>query len=467
MRGGGIYNSGTLHLSNCAINGNQANAWRHAYGGGLYNSGKASLTGLEINGNSGYWDRQKGIDGAAVYNERDCLMTVENTRITFNSLGNGPAVVGGGDLSLIRCSLVGNGGFSGGAIHGAILVRDSQIESNWSGVGGGYIVDARVIEGSTISGNNSAVAGIVAATEINNSTIVSNGSDRDGLISGRVSNSTIIANSSHHDACQSVAGITASKNSLIMGNGAWGNGFVGCDCTSYMTSLGHNVIGAGQNCSGLSDGGIGDLIGVDWTSILESSNLSPLLADNAGPTSTVALLPNSLAIDAIPQEACTDLHGNPNSLHQRGVSRPQGSGCDIGSFEFIPPEDVTFWMHQCRDKKFAIYGEAELNELFSAINDKSDAFPECALATCALLEPDGAQSSWKSKAARELLAVWLNLASGRLTKGRPVELQGLSNATSVGVAVVEIEAAICDPNATKQQLQRVRDIGVLLNGGAN
>ncbi len=50
------------------------------------------------------------------------------------------------------------------------------------------------------------------------------------------------------------------------------------------------------------------------------------LADNGGPTKTMALLAGSPAIDAGNSETCT-------AADQRGVTRPQGESCDIGAYE--------------------------------------------------------------------------------------------------------------------------------------
>jgi hypothetical protein len=62
------------------------------------------------------------------------------------------------------------------------------------------------------------------------------------------------------------------------------------------------------------------------------------LQNNGGPTETIALLPTSPAVDAIPvtpTNECTDTSGKPVTTDQRGVSRPQGKGCDIGAYELI------------------------------------------------------------------------------------------------------------------------------------
>jgi hypothetical protein len=64
------------------------------------------------------------------------------------------------------------------------------------------------------------------------------------------------------------------------------------------------------------------------------------LAGNGGPTNTHALLATSPATNAIPQG--TNGCGTTFTEDQRGVTRPQGSGCDIGSFELdTTPPSVT------------------------------------------------------------------------------------------------------------------------------
>ena len=53
------------------------------------------------------------------------------------------------------------------------------------------------------------------------------------------------------------------------------------------------------------------------------------LADNGGPTLTHALLAGSPAIDAADAAVCP-------ATDQRGVTRPQGAGCDVGAYEVEP-----------------------------------------------------------------------------------------------------------------------------------
>jgi len=56
--------------------------------------------------------------------------------------------------------------------------------------------------------------------------------------------------------------------------------------------------------------------------------------DHGGPTATLALPPGSAAIDT---GAClptyTDAATMTVTTDARGISRPQGNGCDIGAFE--------------------------------------------------------------------------------------------------------------------------------------
>jgi hypothetical protein len=80
---------------------------------------------------------------------------------------------------------------------------------------------------------------------------------------------------------------------------------------------------------------------VDRQVILADLKIDSTLRDNGGSTKTLALLQGSLAIDAVPLQACsftiTDSSGHRVTIttDQRGDPRPDGSenACDIGAYE--------------------------------------------------------------------------------------------------------------------------------------
>jgi uncharacterized repeat protein (TIGR01451 family) len=192
------------------------------------------------------------------------------------------------------------------------------------------------ITNSTVSGNQSGVVlynlfGNFTIT-ITNSTIANNtGSGINLAILGGSSSSVLTLNFDSITANSSTdinsgGGISAYsgwdiqlENTIVSGNTApfFPDIFVGPD--SSVTSGGYNI---GSGFSHTATDMYGD-------PVLGS------LADNGGPTPTMALLSGSPAIDAIPPavNGC----GTTITTDQRGVSRPQGPGCDIGAFELVPP----------------------------------------------------------------------------------------------------------------------------------
>jgi hypothetical protein len=109
-------------------------------------------------------------------------------------------------------------------------------------------------------------------------------------------------------------------------------------CVGPITDAGYNI-SDDTTCGFAKTGSANNGDGVDPL-------LSPReLANNGGPTETIALLPGSPAIDAIPLAHCTDQASPPNPIitDQRLFPRPdrQEHGCDIGAYEvqdfpFIP-----------------------------------------------------------------------------------------------------------------------------------
>jgi hypothetical protein len=105
---------------------------------------------------------------------------------------------------------------------------------------------------------------------------------------------------------------TTLQNSIVAANTV-------DSCSVPIVDGGHNISFPDTTCPGAS---------VD-------PRLGPL-ADNGGPTETQALEPGSPAIDAVPAAGA-----GCALIDERGVSRPQGVGCDIGAYEHAPPDVST------------------------------------------------------------------------------------------------------------------------------
>ena len=110
------------------------------------------------------------------------------------------------------------------------------------------------------------------------------------------------------------------------------------DCAGSVSSGGYNLIGA-ENATlcTITDSTTGNIMG---TYTLPLAPGLGLLVDNGGTTPTHALFTGSPAIDAGAPGVCSDPSGGPITDDQRGVSRPQGLKCDMGSFETEYPFGV-------------------------------------------------------------------------------------------------------------------------------
>ena len=136
------------------------------------------------------------------------------------------------------------------------------------------------------------------------------------------------------------AGTLEVTNSTISGNSATfrGSGIHLVD-NSVGATLRSSIVAnntSGDNCSlvtTLTDGGynVDDDGTCGFTQATGSlPNTDPLLdpeglRNNGGPTKTIALQPESPAVDLVGQEACP-----PPNTDQRGVARPQGAGMRLG-----------------------------------------------------------------------------------------------------------------------------------------
>jgi nitrous oxidase accessory protein NosD len=307
--GGGIANTGTLTAVDSTITGNRAvgGATRSALGGGIYNAAGASLTliGSTVSGNT----------ASSAYDEAD-----------------GAGIDNEGVLHLIRST-----------------VSDNHATSTVNGYGGGifdYLTTTLVITASTISGNSVDAPAIAqgggvfiedGAVTVTNSTLTGNrvsGGAGHGLGGGIYDSSTTLTVSASTIAGNHVADPTGKgggiysggtplvSSTIIAGNSA----DTGRDCTMENggSSQGYNLIGSGASCLDFQNGVNHDRVGTNNAPV--DPKLAPL-ANNGGPTRTRALKPGSPAINAGPHSMCD------TAKDQRGVSRPQHGGCDMGAFE--------------------------------------------------------------------------------------------------------------------------------------
>jgi predicted outer membrane repeat protein len=144
-----------------------------------------------------------------------------------------------------------------------------------------------------------------------------------------------------------VTNATFSENSAAYGGGIFSEGMATATLRNTIlanSSADSPLATSGGNCyvigGARTDGGYNI---EDGTSCYfsEANNsmpsTEPLLADslanNGGPTKTVALKKGSPAINAIPED--TNGCGTEITKDQRGVTRPQGEGCDVGAFERV------------------------------------------------------------------------------------------------------------------------------------
>ncbi len=262
-------------------------------------------------------------------------LTIQDSIVSNGSASYGGAVFGDtGALTIARSELVGNsvigaigvGGYSGiaGAIYkggGSLVLSDSSVIDNHADFNAAAIVYFTAgldltVTNSTIS-NNTAESRIVlleaqqsqnfAATfnhvTIANNTTVSLGGGGAGLSLNLIAPAIMPVTVTGSLFVHNLTGATSS-NCAFSGTG------------SPVITSGGNNLSDDATCTSFTNSGD-----------LNNNQLTTLgaLANNGGPTRTLALGTGSSAIDAA--GACQ------LTTDQRGVSRPKGAACDIGAFE--------------------------------------------------------------------------------------------------------------------------------------
>ena len=365
LPGGAILNAGSLSLKNCLVlgnatgnggngaNGNSGSAGASGgSGGAIYNTGDLSVSNCLIQGNTtgsggsgGNGSKGSGGDGGSggsgggIYSVNQLTSSViilTDCTISGNSTGGGghggsPGPVGGSggqggsggsgggiysgnQLTLAGCAIFGNscGGGGDGFTMGGFIPGGGQ-----GGSGGGiYNLGQLSATNCTIANNYPGIGG--------SGVIGSNGSDGNagGIFAGGY-NQFLIACTIATNRAGGVTGSASLLNTIVALNSG-----ANPDVNGQFNSMGHNLIGATNGAGGF--GAPGDLLGVTNSPL--NPQISPL-ANNGGPTLTIALAWNSPAIDA------GAAVGGP-AVDQRGVARPQGRGVDIGAYEFQFPQIV-------------------------------------------------------------------------------------------------------------------------------
>jgi len=300
-------------------------------GGAIHNKGTLTLDSVTITGSS------SGGRGGAICGDVDSITLVQNgSQIgapgTPNTANSGGGVFTHYGTITITAAMVSYNAATdaGGGIYnyGGVFIVDSTVANNHAGSYGGGIFTRQsggvlTVINSTVSGNTADGhgGGIVNTNNaetltLDSCTIANNAADYDDDGSG--DGGGIYNEGPYTETVAIYVG-----NTIIAGNADQSGDR---DCYNdeiepiIITSLGHNLVWNPGNCAFSA---IGDVASVD--PLLDS------LADNGGSTWTHALQVGSPAIDAIPVVSCTV------ATDQRGVLRPQGPGCDVGSYETTYP----------------------------------------------------------------------------------------------------------------------------------
>jgi len=268
-------------------------------------------------------------------------------RVDHSTFSNNSALFGGGiqnsnagTLKVINSSFSDNSALEGGGIRngsGTLEVTNSTLSGNSSTGNPGF--------GGGIENNNVGTATVTKSTLSNNTTAMTSGSGA-GIenIGGTltVTNSTLSGNN-RNGATSGSAGIDNNQGTLNVISSTFSNNGVrdegsATSGTTLSNTILANVPSPGNNCVGtvIDDGyNISDDETCNFTETTSENGTDPklasMLANNGGPTQTIALLMGSPALNAIPK--ATNGCGTEIKTDQRGVMRPQGKKCDIGAYE--------------------------------------------------------------------------------------------------------------------------------------
>jgi uncharacterized protein (DUF2141 family) len=236
--GGGIYNAGTLTVTNSVISGNQvvgsgtytydtqATAGR-TYGGGIYSTGSLTITGSTLSNNtvtnlatkfqtSSAISNSGTAAGGAIFSADIALLALSNDTITDNSLS------ASNEFNGVTYVQYANGGFAaGGGVYaaGAMTVSDCSVTGNTTTAGDASSYGSG--NGGNAYGGGIFVSGLLTMTSsvVENNNLNSGRSSFDGGFSGAAHGGGVDA-----EAGASISTTTISSNNMTAGDAGFSDG---------------------------------------------------------------------------------------------------------------------------------------------------------------------------------------------------------------------------------------------------
>jgi CSLREA domain-containing protein len=362
--GGGIYNDGRALVENSTLSHNTANSgggaidnhgvltvrdsvFEHNYGwvgGAIENPhGTVKIANSTFSGNDAYDAGAIGNGGALV---------VARSTFSGNHGDNGGAIGSGGWFTIVESGFSDNRAYYGGAIYawGSVFtIVESTFADNYAGYYGGALwvggsgwtaPSSGILQRSTFTLNRAGAGGAaietsgqlssVNSTFAGNTTNIEYGGGPGGAVDNfgtfTAKSSTFVGNSSSdggaiaNEEYDTAIGRATFENSIVAGNSEGGN------CSGTFEAASSSNMSDDSTCGpGFTQVSLADLM------------LGPL-ADNGGPTQTIALGPGSVAIDAGDNSAAECL-----GTDQRGPGYPRivNGRVDIGAFEVQRPQPVS------------------------------------------------------------------------------------------------------------------------------
>ncbi len=315
--GGGSAVGGAFHLSGASTIGTLTLS---VFDGNLATGGVPASNGIQSAAGGG------SAGGALVLDATSAIVQLATSTFSNNTAAGADA------------------GVAGGAIHNAGTLRlvESTLSTNKAGEGNLTCTFA------PNSGHGGAIFNPGTLTLVND-TFSGNAAGSGGLFCAQQAGGD--GGAIHNFGTLTMTHATVSGNSAGLALASGGGIFNGGSVTGGTATVKNSIVafnsasGTPGNCGGPITNGGNNLANDASCGFGAGNGVDPLLvaiANNGGPTQTMALQANSPAIDAVPDGACTDLAGNPVATDQRGIARPQDGPdadtkprCDIGAFELV------------------------------------------------------------------------------------------------------------------------------------